>query len=725
MPNVDIPTAISIDIETYGAASTDWQHRPLPEQTVFHPVRSLLTDGVSRDSLILTASITLLQKDPRRVGGTIGQWSASSLSELEVGDTMVLLLNDKKHVRILKAWLEYADTLFGMNLLFDVCYLRTLPLFRSALNGRHTIIDLSIVNYLEDEFRPEKSLKNLGPVLHTHIYKETLKHTKFAHPSDERLHLYNGQDTHNTLLAIKALAGRILERYGEESAKLSAPCVEFYSRVFWSTLRMQEAGIPLRRTTLESMEEEYIEQCAALEAKFIDEYDFPLKGEGSGTAKTELIPDLISELEDIHSIPCPNPHCEDGVLAWNGDPCGKCKGSGHWFPPLNCPSLTDSRLLEKTKKLGIPSAGKRNRQLFTALFPEDSPRRAFLSDWADHTSKQKILTSYLCPLLRHKSGKPHIQTARGLPNTEAWYADPRTDICYSTWYLVPTSAKDDQGDEGGQRQGRLACRNPGAQTFPPLIKQTSLRSRYRGGTVFSFDLKQIELYVAAIMSGEPTLLTPIHEGLDLHTERAKLDFGDEVVELDDFSSKWRKTAKHANFTDLNLGGASVLQATILKLSGTIIPFSLCKQVVDNRANVRPRLYEWQQSIIELGSRQGYVELPYTGQSHAFIHGLDGNKPNEIVNFPIQCTAANVNLHIQWECHKRLPDLNATGARPLMFLNVYDALCFDCPPGTEEKIKALYADAIQAVRETYWAFICNHYGNEVPLGYDCDIYKDNE
>ena len=51
---------ISLDIETYGAVEEGTRGNLLPEQTVFHPVKSMHTDGVDLNDLIISASITYL-----------------------------------------------------------------------------------------------------------------------------------------------------------------------------------------------------------------------------------------------------------------------------------------------------------------------------------------------------------------------------------------------------------------------------------------------------------------------------------------------------------------------------------------------------------------------------------------------------------------------------------------------------------------------------------------
>jgi len=206
------PRIISLDIETYGAAATNGRGQMLPAQTVFHPARAIATDGVARQDLVLTCAITIPPVEPA-YEGPADFWDLARIAELQPGVTFTLNLTDPTTHPILLAWLRHAHTIIGMNLPFDILWLRAFsPAIALALNGRHTLIDLSVVNFLHSELRPERSLKSLGPVLGTHAYNEaaTLKDgRRFPSPTSPELHAYNAQDTHNTMLAVAHLARRI------------------------------------------------------------------------------------------------------------------------------------------------------------------------------------------------------------------------------------------------------------------------------------------------------------------------------------------------------------------------------------------------------------------------------------------------------------------------------------------------------------------------------------
>jgi hypothetical protein len=94
--------------------------------------------------------------------------------------------------------------------------------------------------------------------------------------------------------------------------------------------------------------------------------------------------------------------------------------------------------------------------------------------------------------------------------------------------------------------------------------------------------------------------------------------------------------------------------------------------------------------------------------------------SEVCNFPVQATAGNVMLAIQNFIHRAMgPITNPTSHQhPLMFLQVYDALYFDCPAGTEQQAADLMWAAVEFVgNHGYWHELCKRSGHHAPLIYE--------
>ena len=776
------PKIISLDIETYGACKYSYNNLPLPNQTVFNPLRSLHTDKVDLDNLILTVAVTLPEYDPRTPDSP--ELDTNLISELSPGETMVFQMSKADHRGALHQWLTHSDTILGMNLLFDIQYLRQIKDFRYVLDGKHTLIDLSVINYLHSELRPEKSLKSLGPILGTHSYRETLKDNKFESPLDKNLISYNAQDTHNTLACIAELASRINDecnknhqslkmpsiastsssslkigkgessektsskvfgthskpattgakgsnetimssvmshqvrstspssilpsshsssqvcktRCHQGSDKLQPTSVAHYSNTIWSCIRMTESGIPMSLSKLHELLDLLTLKCNIAARVATSRFNLVLEGTGSAKSKQEFLNSLISEVE---SSSCP------GILS---------------HPLLS--------LTPKTKKI---SWSEDNRNLLSSYLPKDHPLQEAVRIVKYHAAAQKLISTYLFPLLFHRRNRPQDKSSILIPFS------PQIGLAHPQWYIVPSLPKD-TGSEGGTIQGRITCKSPSAQTFPPLIKK-AMKSRWKKGTILGFDLSQIELRVAALLSGDEKLLQSFNEGLDLHTDRTLSVFGEEIKDELDFKSKWRQIGKTLNFADLFLASASRMQRTVVEMCGDLLPLEFFENIVKTRYEQRPGLTKWQYHLCCAAERDGSITLPYTGQSRTFTNfQVDHNKwarsripstqynsqiksqINEVVNFPIQTTAGNVLLHIQHELSRIGPNLNAVGPRPLMFLQVYDSVYFDCPTDQIDLLTDTIEQAVSYVDSPrgYWGYLQQEFSRSVPLLYEVDL-----
>lgn len=686
---------ISLDIETYGAVEEGIRGNLLPKQTVFHPAKSMHTDGVDLSDLIITASITLVKEDQCCTATQNGLWTEQekkptklqiktsdtlqlqscqleerlfpNLKNLKPKQSMVFDLASSIDRERLRKWLQHSTTIIGMNLPFDIQYLRKDSYFKFELENQ-LLIDLSIINYLHDETRPEKSLKNLGPILRTHAYASTLKEERFKTARDKELYDYNAQDTHNTVLAVRELARRI-ENDFSHSDKLSNFCIGFYSDLLWTIIRMSEAGICMDKKKLEKLEDTLTVICKEANEQ-ATEAGYPLEGEGSGVAKQKLMDDAI-------------------WLIGNG-----IRDEMELTPAKGLVSFTEANRnkLQNALKGNIGRNDQRLSKVFDAA--------------KQHAAAQKIVSSYTYPLLRHRRNKPTDKSSMLIPVKNH-------HVAYPTWYATPTYAKNTEGGSGGTLQGRITCKKPSAQTFPPKIK-ACICSRFPEGKIISMDLSQIELRVAGLLSGDKAFIDAYQNGEDLHEARARQCFND----VDENFHDRRQAAKMINFADLFRAGAGTMQKQLLAMTGIEFENEFLQKIVAKRRQHRPQLWAFQNELIVKANAYGRVSLPFTGQSRYFMGG-EKYEVNEIVNFPIQTTASNTLLSIQSYIHKRMASMNAKNPNIIMFLNVYDAIYFDVRnEESKDNIKYLVEEAVEYIQnEGYWGMISEHYGNEIPLEYD--------
>jgi hypothetical protein len=701
---------LSADIETYGMVEHSFSGGALPPQTVFHPARSLHTDAVPLAHLIQTCSITL-------PATPIPDLTPASLATLVPGETMVFNLYDPRQVDALCNWLSWADVIVGMNFLFDILYLRARHhIFRRILTPSKIILDVGVFNYLHNENRPERSLKTIGPILGTYSYGTHTFHRYFSSTSPDHIK-YNAEDSHNTLLNIPELTRRILLDY-PSTPKLSEACLNHYSDRTWVCVAMAEAGIPMSRPALLALEDRLTYRLRRCERICNYTFGLPLSGPGSGKAK-EAFMELLCDHIDFHCTPSPADIKDELLLRTGPDP--------YPDPPEAPSSIRDDPPIVRTPKKKLISFNEENRHFFANILPPKHPAHHILRLAEKHTQAQKIHSSYAYPLLYHHRRNEEKKDCVLIGPSDI-------QLAYPSWYIIPSPFKDDQGEAGGTLQGRVTCKGPAAQTFPPPVKKT-IRSRYGSdGLICSMDLSQIELRVAALLSGDSTMMKAYLEGLDLHADRAVSVFSEQAL-ITKYGPSYltdprfaedtrgeRQCAKTINFLDLFRGGAETAHDSILEMTGLDLPMSIFENMVATRKFVRPGLWAWQESLIKTANTIGYIELPIYGQSRYFLGG-EVYQVNEIVNFPVQTTAGNLLLELQSFLLTHLTLLGAPRGIH-MFLNIYDAIYFDLRrsslPTLREALDLAFA---YLTTIGYWYQLERHYNRHVPLDYKLTIEQE--
>lgn len=608
-------------------------------------------------------------------------------------------------------WIRHADTLILMNAQFDLLYLRAFsPLLRALLNGRHTIIDLAAINFLESDVRPERSLKTIGPVLLTHSYEATA--SQQFHRNDtgiQQMHQYNAEDTHNTIRAVAELARRLTLRSRSDptfvypgprpsnttSDLLSSNPVTFYSDLIWSCIQMSENGVPYSRPRLEAYESRLLSRLTKLQAE-CEARSLLLSGPGSTKSKLAFLEAAVCEAEAHQN--------SKGNLGLRENP--------------------NLQYTEKTKNLKTDDA---NRNFIAENLPPSSPALSTLRLWGHFSRFQKLYSSYVYPMLHHRRNKPDDRKRVLLPcdagRINLRLLDPSIHISYPTWFIVPSSVKDGSGSSGGTQQARITCKDGPHQTDPPAIKRFRT-SRFRSGSLVSIDLSQIELRVAALLSGDRAMVSEyarefLGEKSDLHASMARDIFGSNVHLTPGYGSgdsarDPRQWAKQINFLVLFAGGPNKCQETLLRECGREFPIEECQRIVYSARAARPDLIRWQDVLVDTAHKSGRITVPILGQSRTFAPGGKYDK-NEIVNFPIQLWAGNILIQIQSRLARRLRD----NPLCLMYLNVYDALYFDVANDLElDRLRTMIQEEVDYVaNEGYWHQLQELTGVRIPLKYD--------
>ncbi len=646
-------THLSLDIESYGILKGH-------KQTMWHPIKSLLHDGVKKEDLIVTVGITWYNPD----------------GEMEHG---IFLMANEIHRRRLWSWIRncYArsrvspgsrpvnqptsattpttefEYLIGQNIRFDLLYLRhAYPECKVWLNYPLPIVDLIVTNYLYNEGQPERSLKALAPLLR--VTKYGGEFIQYRTPQEASLHQYNCQDTAATLASNCKLESMIQTVYGKHSPKLSGFNRKWYSQLLWLTLWMEESGIAMNAESLDKLLTTYSGRLTKLETSILNRWGLKLRGTGSETDKRKVM----------------------------NDACLECSSNTIILPRL-----------EKTKARKEISFNEENRNALLNVLPAGSVSAKKLKAIGSVHRVAGMLDRYLYPLLVGR-GKGHTDPTTRLVK----------GIAYPRWYPVPSDTRDNTG--GGTKQCRIVAKGPPCQTFPPVIKKC-VSSRY--SHLIWFDYSQIELRIAALLSNDAWMMEEYSKpDCDFHLGTSRKLFG----EAD--ARKFRQIGKVLNFLTIYLGGAGRYQSTLLAKHRIVRSLARCQDDIDGWWALAVGLRKWQEEIFEFVCEKGYFELPLAGQSRLFL----GNRHEvreqmkEIVNMPVQAAAANVMLSAQFELQWSFMQ---KGMKAILPMNVYDAATIEFPRNELYTVQQEMARILP--NPPYYQKLCQFLGRSLPLEYD--------
>ena len=237
--------------------------------------------------------------------------------------------------------------------------------------------------------------------------------------------------------------------------------------------------------------------------------------------------------------------------------------------------------------------------------------------------------------------------------------------------------------------GRLSSSNPNLQNIP--IRSTlgkEIRRAFIPSSpekwLLSADYSQIELRIAAEISGDPQLLEAFRNREDIHTATAKVIFG-----TNEITGDMRRKAKEVNF--------GVLYGIMpFGLSRRLnIPQKEAKAIIDTYILKYPGLFKALQSIIDTGREQGYVSTllgrrRYLGDLNSRNTNLKKAAERAAMNTPIQGTAADIIKCAMILCSSRMLHRNM---QSVMLLQVHDELLFETTDAEKEQLSSLVEQAM--------------------------------
>lgn len=256
--------------------------------------------------------------------------------------------------------------------------------------------------------------------------------------------------------------------------------------------------------------------------------------------------------------------------------------------------------------------------------------------------------------------------------------------------------------------GRLSSSNPNLQNIPvsselgKQIKACFIASPDM--TLVSFDYSQQELRILAHMSEDQTLLDAFKQGKDIHKVTAAQIFN---VDYDAVTKKQRTAAKTINFGIVyGMGSYGLSQQLGISVEEAGI-------FIDQFYANFPGIKRFFDKLLNEGKNQNYISTilgrrryVFNGSQRNFI---DNNTRRELINFPIQGSAADFIKKAMVEIDKKIlqqrDDIH-------LLLQIHDELLFEVKNHTTGQMK----ERIQQIQ----TIMTGIYPLSVPM--DVDIKK---
>jgi DNA polymerase-1 len=231
--------------------------------------------------------------------------------------------------------------------------------------------------------------------------------------------------------------------------------------------------------------------------------------------------------------------------------------------------------------------------------------------------------------------------------------------------------------QAGSTTGRMATQNPGLQNIPVRSPEGyAIRKGFvaaRGYRLVSIDYSQIELRIAAILSGDPKLIEIFKAGEDVHSAVASRVFG---VAEKDVDREMRRRAKVINFGILYGMGVNALRLNL----GEDTPRAEAQEFLTAYFHTFTTLAQYLEDVKSSARKLGYTET-YFGRRRYF-EGIRSSLPfirasaeRMALNAPIQGTAADVVRIAMVRVDAYLKDAGCEDD-VRMLLQVHDELLFE-------------------------------------------------
>jgi len=294
-----------------------------------------------------------------------------------------------------------------------------------------------------------------------------------------------------------------------------------------------------------------------------------------------------------------------------------------------------------------------------------------------------------------------IQEYRELAKLSSTYIDALPELVNSQTGRLHTSF-----NQSVTATGRLSSTEPNLQNIPVRtelgreIRQSFIAAV--GFQLLSLDYSQIELRLAAHMSGDKKMIKAFASGADIHRATAA-----EInqVKLENVTAEMRQQAKATNFGILYGQGPHGLS------QNADIPYARAKEFIDQYFKIYQGVKKFIDQTIKSAKERGYAETlfgrrRYLPEINSSVLQVRKAAERMAINTPLQGTAADIIKIAMIKISRILNELNsnehesnnAQMAPIRMLLQVHDELLFevrtDLVKEVAKKIKRIMEEVIK-------------------------------
>ena len=253
-------------------------------------------------------------------------------------------------------------------------------------------------------------------------------------------------------------------------------------------------------------------------------------------------------------------------------------------------------------------------------------------------------------------------------------------------------------NQTGTVTGRLSSFNPNLQNIPlkgELAKE--IRQSFiapQGWKLVSLDYSQIELRIAASLSGDKKMTTAFKENRDIHSLTASEIFN---VSLSEVTSEMRRKAKIINFGILYGMGTRALS------EGLGIARKEAEMYRDEYFQDFQGISEYIQKTIAEAREKGYVQTffgrkRYFQEFNSLSEAARKETERMAVNMPIQGTAADIIKIAMVQIGRFLESAASLREKVKMILQIHDELLFEIKEEAVDEATKIIKDIMEKAYE---------------------------